>query len=118
MQMEKYSRASTPAPAGGSDLADILERVLDKGIVVAGDIAINLLDIELLTIKLRLLIASADTAKKMGIDWWENDPFLSGKAKGQEALSEGNGTRELEERLDRIENALTTLASRNGEGSS
>ena len=109
MQTERYSRASAPATGGGADLADILERVLDKGIVIAGDIAINLLDIELLTIKLRLLIASADTAKKMGIDWWENDPFLSGKA--QESLPDGNGTAALEQRLDRIESALTALTN-------
>ena len=112
MQIER-SRASTPAPGGGADLADILERVLDKGIVVAGDIAINLLDIELLTIKLRLLIASADTAKKMGIDWWENDPFLSGKA--DKGLSEGNGTGQLEQRLDRIESALKALTPADNE---
>jgi hypothetical protein len=58
-------------------LADILERVLDKGIVIAGDIRVNLLDIELLTIKIRLLIASVDKAREMGIDWWEHDPTLS-----------------------------------------
>ena len=114
MQTERYSRAATPATAGGSDLADILERVLDKGIVVAGDIVINLLDIELLTIKLRLLIASADTAKKMGIDWWENDPFLSGKAKDQE-LSNGRDNPQLEERLERIESALTALTERSSD---
>jgi gas vesicle protein GvpA/GvpJ/GvpM family len=62
-----------PEPA---NLADILERVLDKGIVIAGDIQVNLLDIELLTIKLRLVIASVDRAKEMGIDWWEHDPTL------------------------------------------
>ncbi|QGK71335.1 gas vesicle protein [Allosaccharopolyspora coralli] len=61
----------------GANLADILERVLDKGIVIAGDIQVNLLDIELLTIKLRLLVASVDKAKEMGIDWWEHDPSLS-----------------------------------------
>jgi Gas vesicle protein len=59
------------------NLADILERVLDKGLIIAGDIKINLLDIELLTIKLRLLVASVDKAKAMGIDWWEYDPALS-----------------------------------------
>ena len=64
-------------PQHPAQLADVLERVLDKGIVIAGDIQINLLDIELLTIKLRLLISSADKAKEMGIDWWQNDPFLS-----------------------------------------
>lgn len=114
MQTERYARSSSPAVAGGSDLADILERVLDKGIVVAGDIAISLLDIELLTIKLRLLIASADTAKKMGIDWWENDPFLSGKSE-QSLPASGNGHVELEERLTRIEDALTSLTQRTGE---
>jgi hypothetical protein len=61
----------------GHQLADVLERVLDKGIVIAGDIQISLLDIELLTIRLRLLVASADKAKEMGIDWWQGDPFLS-----------------------------------------
>src|SRR6184192_4203157 len=71
-----------------SQLPDVLERVLDKGVVVAGDIAINLLDIELLTIKLRLLIASAEKAREMGIDWWTHDPFLSTQAR---ELAEGNG---------------------------
>jgi hypothetical protein len=87
--------AGLPAVYGGREpaqLADVLERVLDKGIVIAGDIQINLLDIELLTIKLRLLVASADKAREMGIDWWQNDPFLSGR--GQ------NG---LEDRVKRLE---------------
>jgi Gas vesicle protein len=79
---------------GPSQLADVLERVLDKGIVIAGDIQINLLDIELLTIKLRLLVASADKAREMGIDWWEGDPFL------------GRGHKNaLEDRLKRLERA-------------
>ena len=63
--------------AAPANLADILERVLDKGIVIAGDIRVNLLDIELLTIKIRLLVASVDKAKEMGIDWWRNDPMLT-----------------------------------------
>jgi Gas vesicle protein len=58
-------------------LADVLERVLDKGIVIAGDIEIRLLDIELLTIKIRLLVASVDRAREMGINWWENDEYLT-----------------------------------------
>lgn len=62
-----------------TNLGDILERVLDKGLVIAGDIRVNLLDIELLTIKLRLIIASLETAKEVGIDWWERDPWLTGK---------------------------------------
>jgi hypothetical protein len=96
---------STPARSGSrlpetyagrqpAQLADVLERVLDKGIVIAGDIQVNLLDIELLTIKLRLLVASADKAKEMGIDWWEGDPFL------------GRGHKDsLEGRLKRLEQA-------------
>src|SRR2546426_11847197 len=91
------------APASGpANLADILERVLDKGIVIAGDIQINLLDIELLTIKLRLLVASVDRAREMGIDWWENDPSLSSGARKQ--LESEN--RDLRERLERLEAAL------------
>lgn len=58
-------------------LADVLERVLDKGIVIAGDIQIRLLDIELLTIKIRLLVASVDRAREMGINWWESDDYLT-----------------------------------------
>jgi hypothetical protein len=63
-----------------ANLADVLERVLDKGVVIAGDIRINLLDVELLTIKLRLLVASVQTAKELGIDWWEHDPTLTARA--------------------------------------
>ncbi|MEU2043365.1 gas vesicle protein [Nocardia niwae] len=76
--------SSAPQPFGGghsTNLADILERVLDKGLVIAGDIQVNLLDIELLTIKLRLVIASLETAKSVGIDWWETDPWLNSKAR-------------------------------------
>jgi Gas vesicle protein len=96
-------------PASDTNLADILERVLDKGIVIAGDIQINLLDIELLTIKLRLLIASVDRAREMGINWWETDSSLQSLGSGDD----GNGARRLEqenrelrERLERIERRL------------
>jgi hypothetical protein len=94
-------RSGPPAQPGGGTLADILERVLDKGIVIAGDIQINLLDIELLTIKLRLLVASVDKAREMGIDWWESDAQLSSKARELEAE---NG--DLRERLERLESAV------------
>jgi DNA anti-recombination protein RmuC len=90
-----------PAPSGPANLADILERVLDKGIVIAGDIQVNLLDIELLTIKIRLLIASVDRAKEMGIDWWESDPTLTSEAR-ELALE----NQDLRSRLDRLEQAL------------
>ncbi|MBS1861189.1 MAG: gas vesicle protein [Actinobacteria bacterium] len=96
-----------PAPAS---LADILERVLDKGIVIAGDIQINLLDIELLTIKIRLLIASVERAQEMGINWWENDPKLTSRAK---ELEEEND--ELRSRLERLEEVAGLPAPRAGE---
>ncbi|MFC7840778.1 gas vesicle protein [Streptomyces sp. NPDC001046] len=93
-----------PQPAGppGGSLADLLERVLDKGIVIAGDIKIELLDIELLTIRLRLFIASVETAKKAGIDWWETDPALSSRA-ARDALTEENA--HLRARLAALEEA-------------
>jgi hypothetical protein len=79
-----WPTAQAPAP----NLADVLERVLDKGMVIAGDIKISLLDIELLTIKLRLLVASVDKAKEMGIDWWEHDPSLSSGTRRQLGAAE------------------------------
>ncbi|MFH8370942.1 gas vesicle protein [Streptomyces sp. NPDC018031] len=98
---------TAPAPAGrygppdgSANLADILERVLDKGVVIAGDIRVNLLDIELLTIKLRLVVASVDKAKEMGIDWWEDDPALSSRA-GRSALDAENAR--LRARLAELE---------------
>jgi hypothetical protein len=95
-------------PTESANLADILERVLDKGIVIAGDIQINLLDVELLTIKLRLLIASVDRAREMGINWWESDSSLQSLDPGgngnDRALEREN--RELRERLDRLEARL------------
>jgi hypothetical protein len=99
-----YRHSPEYLPVGRSrdqSLADILERVLDKGIVIAGDVQVNLLDIELLTLKVRLLIASADTAKNMGIDWWEHDPFLSRNA--AELAREND---DLRRRLDRLERML------------
>lgn len=81
-----------------ASLADILERVLDKGIVIAGDIRVNLLDIELLTIKLRLIVASVDKAREMGIDWWEHDPTLSSQDRD---LAEEN--RRLRQRIGDME---------------
>jgi gas vesicle protein GvpA/GvpJ/GvpM family len=95
-------------PSDQTNLADILERVLDKGIVIAGDIQINLLDIELLTIKLRLLIASVDRAREMGINWWETDSSLQSLGSGDDVepsqLEQQN--RELRERLERLERQL------------
>jgi hypothetical protein len=66
-----------------TNVADLLERVLDKGVVIVGDIKINLVDVELLTIKIRLLIASVDKAKEMGINWWEDDAFIKAPRQAQ-----------------------------------
>ena len=84
-------------------LADILERILDKGIVIAGDIRIQIADIDLLNIKIRLLVASVERAKEMGIDWWESDPDLSSEVR---ELEEEN--RQLKERLDTLTKAAAT----------
>ncbi|MFE9319848.1 gas vesicle protein GvpJ [Nocardia sp. NPDC052278] len=103
--------SSVPQPYGGgyqsTNLADILERVLDKGLVIAGDIQVNLLDIELLTIKLRLVIASLETAKAVGIDWWETDPWLNSKARTLERQDHDLEleNRELRDRIAELEAA-------------
>ncbi|HWE57550.1 MAG TPA: gas vesicle protein [Acidimicrobiales bacterium] len=108
---------STQAQSGSTNLADLLERILDKGIVIAGDISISLVDIELLTIKLRLLIASVDKAREMGVNWWESDPWLSSRASSQlQGAGSPQAMTELESRLDRIEKALSGPAA--GDGSS
>jgi len=83
-----------------TNLADILERVLDKGIVIAGDIKIQLCDVDLLNIKIRLLVASVDKAMEMGINWWQQDSYLSSKAKESEIEKENVI---LKKRLERLE---------------
>ncbi len=102
-------------PSGGpapDSLADILERVLDKGIVIAGDIRVNLLDIELLTIKIRLLVVSVDKAEEMGIDWWRNDPMLNSSA---QELNEEN--RQLRQRIEELESGSGNSGGSSGGGS-
>jgi len=86
-------------PMEATNLADILERVLDKGIVIAGDIKIQIADIDLLTIKIRLLVASVDKAMEMGINWWQQDSFLSSKAQDAES---GKRIKELEVEVERL----------------
>ena len=90
-----------------STLSDVLERVLDKGIVIAGDIKIKLVDIELLSIQIRLVICSVDKAKEMGMDWWVNNPvFFSQAPPGQLEAS----LSKLDERLAKLEaSSLSSL---------
>jgi hypothetical protein len=95
----------------GSTLADILERVLDKGIVIAGDISVSIASTELLHIRIRLLISSVDKAKEMGINWWENDPYLSTKA---QSLVEEN--QRLQQRLESLEAQMNIMKSAIEEG--
>lgn len=89
-----------------SNLAELLERVLDKGIVIAGDITVSLGDIEVLNIKVRLLVASIDKAQEIGINWWQSDPALSSHARKLE-----DENRMLKERLERLEQRLIPPAS-------
>ena len=86
---------------GGSGLADILERILDKGIVVAGDISVSLVGVELLTVRIRLVVASVDRALEMGIRWWEADAALTGRTS---ALQAENAA--LADRVAALEQAL------------
>jgi hypothetical protein len=87
-----------------ANLADLLERILDKGIVIAGDIKIKLVDIELLTLQIRLVICSVDKAKEMGMDWWTNNAMFESRA-NQPAVA--HSFERLDERLTRLESALT-----------
>ena len=87
-----------------TNLADILERVLEKGIVVAGDINVNIAEIELISIKIRLVICSVDKAKEMGINWWQNDAFLSTSAMETSSLQAQN--QKLLQRIEQLEKRL------------
>jgi hypothetical protein len=98
------SNRQVVSASGTTNLADLLERVLDKGIVIAGDITVSLGQVELLSIKLRLIVASIDKAQEIGIDWWRSDPALSSQAKRLE-----NENEQLKARLDRVEDRLRSL---------
>ena len=90
---------------GASNLADVLEMVLDKGVVIAGDIRIRLVEVELLTINIRLLIASVDKARSIGIDWWSHSAFLSSRAAAAPPLeaAEAAELHDLRSRVERLE---------------
>ncbi|HEV3061637.1 MAG TPA: gas vesicle protein [Vicinamibacterales bacterium] len=88
-------------------LVDVLDRVLDKGLVVAGDIKVSLAEVELLTIRIRLLICSIDKAEQIGLDWWKFDHHLS---PGKQALSAEN--EELKKQVRALERQLASLMRR------
>jgi hypothetical protein len=94
------------SPTRSHGLVEILDRVLDKGLVIAGDIKINLANVELLTIQIRLLVCSIDKAEQIGLNWWRHDPRLTA---GAPALAVANA--ELSDRLARIEQQLVKLAA-------
>jgi len=98
-----------------STLADVLERVLDKGVVIAGDIRVKLVDIELLSIQIRLVICSVDKAKEMGMDWWVNNPIFR-QQKDDGALA--NSLASIEERMARLEAASAQEEIRAGRSAS
>lgn len=99
---------NTQQPANtSSNLVDVLETVLDKGVVIAGDIRVGIADVELLSIKIRLIVASVDKAKEIGMDWWETDPYLNSKAAEQEQNQLKEENKELQKRLEKLEGKLT-----------
>ncbi|MBC7970259.1 MAG: gas vesicle protein [Verrucomicrobia bacterium] len=100
----KDSARSISTSTSGSTLADVLERVLDKGIVIAGDISVSVASTELLNIRIRLLIASVDKAKEMGINWWENNPHFSTQS---QSLIDAN--QQLMQRVESLETELRSL---------
>jgi Gas vesicle protein len=93
-----------------STLVDVLERVLDKGVIIAGDIRIKLVDIELLTIQIRLVICSVDKAREIGLDWWINNPAFSSRREAAELPAATLGR--IEERLTQLEATLTQMSDR------
>lgn len=97
-------RSAGPPPA--TTLVDILDRVLDKGLVVAGDIRVSLANVELLTIRIRLLVCSIDKAAEIGMDWWRRDSFLSSAA-----ASDSAETAALRERVATLERLLGERAA-------
>ncbi len=96
----------------GATLADLLERILDKGIVIAGDIKVKIVDIELLTIQIRLLICSVDKAKEIGVDWWVGNPAFSRRQ--EELLAESDALAKFSERLERLEAVAAPPAGAKG----
>lgn len=114
--------------ANSTSLADLLERVLDKGVVVAGDITVMVADVELLTIKIRLLVASVDKAMEIGINWWQSDPYLNGNAKqlteqnraleAQVAELRNTNFEAIQSRLDAIEGSIAKISPKSPKKSS
>jgi hypothetical protein len=100
-----------PSGHRATGLVDVLDRVLDKGLVIAGDIKVSLAEVELLTIRIRLLVCSLDKAQEIGLDWWRYDRDLSPGAQ-RSALVENEELRAQIQKLERKIDALTTAPAR------
>src|SRR6186713_327214 len=96
---------SNEAHGRSTGLVEVLDRVLDKGLVVAGDIRVSLAEVELLTIRIRLLVCSIDKAEQIGLNWWRHDPRLTAVPSSPLLASD------IERRLERIERGLERIAS-------
>mgnify|MGYP001795284319 CR=1 FL=1 len=103
-------RTSPAHNTNSTNVADLLERVLDKGVVIAGDIKVSLLDIELLTVQIRLVVCSIDKAKEMGMDWWANSPVFASASESKEQKEERE---RLEARIASLESMLDKQLSAN-----
>lgn len=90
-------------PSRAQGLVDVLDRILDKGLVIAGDIRVRLADVELLTIQIRLLLCSVDKAQEIGLDWWKTDPRLSSSASRAALDGLADRLESLTQRLEAIE---------------
>jgi hypothetical protein len=94
-------------PTRSQGLVDVLDRILDKGLVIAGDIKVNLANVELLTVQVRLLVCSIDKAEQIGLNWWKFDTALSGPSDPARLETEN---RELRDRIQALEQRLNALA--------
>lgn len=97
-------------PVRSQGLVDVLDRILDKGLVVAGDIRIRLADVELLTIQIRLLVCSVDKAEQIGLDWWRDHSFLRDVNRGTGAI-QSEDMREIGRKLDLLSSRIVELES-------
>ena len=105
---------SVPAARQSAGLVDLLDRVLDKGLVVAGDIKVSLAEVELLTIRIRLIVCSLDKAQEIGMDWWRYDPHFSPRGNADHKLALEN--EELRQKIQKLERRLTALIERGKPG--
>jgi len=101
--MARYKNSGPAHAIETTNVADLLERILDKGVVIAGDIKVKLVDIELLTIQIRLVICSVEKAQEMGIDWWKQESSLVGPEKEGEL---GETMASMQERMAKLESTM------------